>query len=148
MLRLPQRRASVTVLLAGLGVAALWACKETTTPSGIFGTYRLTGCQVDSTVVPLACTLAYGAPGDDLKVYSGTFTLRSDYSWTSMWNHAVRVSGVWNPATTDSLTGSLQSIPGNDSTFEACAEFQVTCGGVAVIRGGRVELYALWQYER
>jgi len=148
MLRPPHRRSSVTLLLVGFGVAALCSCRGPTAPTTIFGTYRLTGCQSDTTVAPLPCVLAYGAPGDDLKVYSGSFTLRSDYSWTSIWDHAPRVSGVWSPETIDSLTGTLQAAAGNDSTFEACAAFQVVCSGVAVIRGGQVELYALWHYRR
>ena len=141
-------RSSVTCLLVGLGIAALCSCKGTTSPTGIFGTYRLTGCQGDTTVAPLPCVLAYGAPGDDLKVYGGSFTLRSDFTWTSIWDHAPRVSGVWSAETIDSLTGTLQGVAGNDSTFEACAELQVTCSGVAVIRGGQVELYDLWLYKR
>lgn len=139
------------VLPAVLSIVGLLSCSDSTSPNTVFGTYRLTGYTVGGSEMPLPYMEASATPGDTDAWYGGSLTLRSDSTWTNVWQHVHCQPGGCGELHEDTLRGTFTLLPVNDTagtTLVMRNEIDVESPGPALVRGRRLELYGFWLYER
>ena len=136
-------------LLLGLMTLGSSSCGNRESPLGPLspiGTYSLTRCGVGTNAVPLPCTV-FVSP-DSERVRGATFTIQTDSTWTSAWQEAVWVNGVWGADTVYTLSGWYAAAPGNDSSYAIWSGYPPFAIGSMVIVGNRLDYGTAWTFQR
>ena len=152
MLRTPIAESLVLLRWVAITASLLswWSCTNPEGPTTFLGTYNLTACNVGASETAVPCVYENGIPGDSERVYGSVLGLEQGSTWTNVWQRAHCSGGVCGEVHADTVHGTFARAPGDgpDLILVMRTWPYVDCCGSAVIRGHRLELYALWTYER
>ena len=140
------------VLLLALATSGCISCVNPQGPSSVFATYQLTAYIRDGTDFPLPYEQVASAPADTDKWVGGTLTLRSDSTWTNVWQIVHCQSGACGAPETQTQYGTFDHFAERDSAGAIAIVFWTLPANIAqnaaMVRGSRLELNASWVYER